>query len=149
MEEIKDRCISRKEYLKRDDSNVGYALHVQNNIKKDDYARFNTGEIVKVTGIRENQVNKKAIYFGAYDEDWCDSAAVENFSENIIDLIEVGDYVNGEKVIEVHPDLGYVFVDKETELGTKTFCDYQIETILTHEQMEENQYVVKRNMETN
>ena len=67
MEEIKDRCISRKEYLKRDDSNVGYALHVQNNIKKDDYARFNTGEIVKVTGIRENQVNKKAIYFGAYD----------------------------------------------------------------------------------
>ena len=45
MEEIKDRCISRKEYLKRDDSNVGYALHVQNNIKKDDYARFNTGEI--------------------------------------------------------------------------------------------------------
>lgn len=70
-------------------------------------------------------------------------------SFNLIDLIEVGDYVNGEKVIEVHLDLGYVFVDKETELGTKTFCDYQIETILTHEQMEENQYVVKRNMETN
>ena len=89
MEEIKDRCISRKEYLKRNNSNVGYALHVQNNIKKDDYARLNTGEIVKVLGIRENQVNKKAIYFGAYDENWCDSAAVENFSENIIDLIEV------------------------------------------------------------
>lgn len=91
--DIKERYISKKEYLKRDDSDVGYALHVQNNIKKDDYARLNTGEIVKVTGIRENQVNKKAIYFGAYDEDWCDSAAVENFSENIIDLIEVGDIV--------------------------------------------------------
>lgn len=89
MEEIKDRCISKKEYLKKYDSNVGYALYVQDNIKKDDYARLNTGEIVKVIGIRENNVTKKAIYFGIYDEDWCYSAAVENFSENIIDLIEV------------------------------------------------------------
>ena len=89
--DIEERCISKKEYLKRNNSDVGYALYVQNNIKKDDYARLNTGEIVKVTGIRENQVNKKAIYFGAYDEDWCDSAAVENFSENIIDLVECGD----------------------------------------------------------
>lgn len=47
---------------------------------------------MKVTGIRENPVNKKAIYFGIYDDDWCDSVAVENFSENIIDLIEVRRY---------------------------------------------------------
>lgn len=89
---MEERYISRKEYLKRNNSNVGYALHVQNNIKKDDYARLNVGEIVRVIEIRENQVNKKAIYFGTYDEDWCDSAAVENFSENIIDLIEVRRY---------------------------------------------------------
>lgn len=87
-----NRCISRKDYLKKDNSNVGYALYIQDNIKKDDYARLNTGQIVKVTGIRENQVDKKAIYFGIYDEDWCNSAAVENFSENIIDLIEVRRY---------------------------------------------------------
>lgn len=102
--DIKERCISKKEYLKRDDSNVGYALHVQNNIKKDDYARLNTGEIVKVTGIRENQVDKKAIYFGIYDDDWCNSAAVENFLENIIDLIEVGDYVNLERILDITGD---------------------------------------------
>ena len=91
MEDIK-RCISRKDYLSKYDSNVGYALYVQDNIKKDDYARLNTGQIVKVTGIRENQVDKKAIYFGIYDDDWCNSAAVENFSENIIDLIETRRY---------------------------------------------------------
>lgn len=90
-----NRCISRKDYLKKDNSNVGYALYVQNNIKKDDYARLNTGQIVKTIGIKENEVDKKAIYFNIYNEDWCNSAAVENFSENIIDLIEVGDYVNG------------------------------------------------------
>lgn len=91
--------VSRKEYLKKYNSNVGYALHIQNNIKKDDYARLNTGEIVKVIRVRENKVNKKAIYYGIYDTDWFDNSAVENFSPNIIELIEVGDYVNGWRVL--------------------------------------------------
>lgn len=89
MEEINKRCISRKEYLKKYDSNVGYALYVQDNIKKDDYVRLNTGNIVKVIGIKANTVNKRAIYYGFYKQDWFDSAAVENFSDNITDLVEV------------------------------------------------------------
>lgn len=146
MEEIKDRCISRKEYLKRDDSNVGYALHVQNNIKKDDYARFNTGEIVKVTGIRENQVNKKAIYFGAYDEDWCDSAAVENFSENIIDLIEVGDYVNGYRIDNIINGVlvnRAVGIDRSGALTPIVQYEQDIKTILTKERYMQNCYTVE------
>lgn len=144
MEEIKDRCISRKEYLKRNNSNVGYALYVQNNIKKDDYARLNTGEIVKVTGIRENQVNKKAIYFGAYDEDWCDSAAVENFSENIIDLIEVGDYVNGNIVTDKYLFAGEkpVIETEGNDTNCKCLCEKNIKTILTHEQYNANCYKI-------
>ena len=63
MEEINKRCISRKEYLKKYDSNVGYALYVQDNIRKDDYVRLNTGNIVKVIGIKANTVNKRAIYY--------------------------------------------------------------------------------------
>ena len=93
MEEINKRCISRKEYLKKYDSNVGYALYVQDNIRKDDYVRLNTGNIVKVIGIKANTVNKRAIYYGFYKQDWFDSAAVENFSDNIIDLIEQRDIV--------------------------------------------------------
>lgn len=138
--DIKERCISKKEYLKRDDSNVGYALYVQNNIKKGDYARLNTGEIVKVTGIRENQVNKKAIYFGAYDEDWCDSAAVENFSENIIDLIEVGDYVNGKYVKEINQ-----YKDGKSIIALIGIIDEKnIKTILTHEQYNANCYKIEQ-----
>jgi hypothetical protein len=151
VEEIKDRCISRKEYLKRDDSNVGYALHVQNNIKKDDYARFNTGEIVKVTGIRENQVNKKAIYFGAYDEDWCDSAAVENFSENIIDLIEVGDIVeyqvNSLSKLKIGRVKSYRDARSNKEyLGVEGFdiTKIYIKSILTHEQYNANCYKIEQ-----
>ena len=93
MEEINKRCISRKEYLKKYDSNVGYALYVQDNIRKDDYVRLNTGNIVKVIGIKANTVNKRAIYYGFYKQDWFDSAAVENFPDNITDLIEDKDIV--------------------------------------------------------
>ena len=66
MEEINKRCISRKEYLKKYDSNVGYALYIEDNIRKDDYVRINTGNIVKVIGIKANTVNKRAIYYGFY-----------------------------------------------------------------------------------
>ena len=140
--EIRERCISKKEYLKRDDSNVGYALHVQNNIKKDDYARLNTGQIVKVTGIRENQVDKKAIYFGIYDEDWCNSAAVENFSENIIDLIEVGDIVFIQDVL--NNDFVYIYDDEMLKAVKQDIEEgLEIRQILTHEQFEANAYKVK------
>lgn len=121
-------------------------------IKVGEYVRINNDFRLIALGIGEViRINQDTIYVkNNFELPFAFKIGnVTKHSKNIIDLIEVGDYVNGEKVIEVHPDLGYVFVDKETELGTKTFCDYQIETILTHEQMEENQYVVKRNMETN
>ena len=105
MEEINKRCISRKEYLKKYDSNVGYALYVQDNIRKDDYVRLNTGNIVKVIGIKANTVNKRAIYYGFYKQDWFDSAAVENFSDNITDLIEDKD------IVEI--ELSEEFVEKK------------------------------------
>lgn len=145
MEEIKERCISKKEYLKKYDSNVGYALYVRDNIKKDDYARLNTGEIVKVLGIRENNANKKAIYYGIYETDWFDSAATENFSDEIIDLIEIGDYVNGYRIDNI---INGVLVNRAVGLdrsGVLTpIAQYEndIKTILTKEQFEQNLYKV-------
>lgn len=105
-----DKYLSKKEYLNKYDSNVGYALYVENNIKRDDYVKLNTGEIVRVIGIKENKLNKKAIYFGVYEQDWFDSMAVENFSDNIIDLIEVGDIVHIKDVL--HEDITYIYGQK-------------------------------------
>lgn len=146
MEEIEaGNYVSRKEYLKKYNSNVGYALHVQNNIKKDDYARLNTGEIVKAIGIRENKVNKKAIYYGIYDTDWFDSSAVENFSPNIIDLIEVGDYVNGHLVVEISENiqikpLVVTEVDGKDGAVRHFYAEKSIKSIVTHEQFASMQY---------
>ena len=134
MEGINKRCISRKEYLKKYDSNVGYALYVQDNIRKDDYVRLNTGEIVKVIGIKENKLNKKAIYFGIYEQDWFDSMAVENFSDKPIDLIEEGDYVNGELITDKW--------DTRVSSIRSNFSEEDIKTILTKESYMANCYKV-------
>lgn len=149
MEGINKRCISRKEYLKKYDSNVGYALYVQDNIRKDDYVRLNTGEIVKVIGIKENKLNKKAIYFGIYEQDWFDSMAVENFSDKPIDLIEVKDVIKY-RINNISTTLetkGYVegivdISDEEMLQRIKNDKNYEILEILTHEQFEQNSYKV-------
>ena len=140
--------MSRKEHLGKYDSNVGYALYVIDNIKKDDYARLNTGQIVKVKGIKENECNKKAIYYypGVYNDDWFDSSAVENFSPNIIDLIEVGDYVNGWKVRgktseKVVVDY-YMYSEQLGEGQWLTFYKDNIKSIVTHESFNSIKYEV-------
>lgn len=136
-----DKYLSKKEYLNKYDSNVGYALYVQNNIKRDDYVKLNTGEIVRVIGIKENKLNKEAIYFGVYEQDWFDSAAVENFSDNIIDLIEVGDYVNGyytRKIANYNNEL-CVFDLNIMQWIPLTEIDV-FYSIVTHEQFESIEY---------
>lgn len=135
--------------MEKYDSNVGYALYVQDNIKKDDYARLNTGEIVKVLGIRENNANKKAIYYGIYETDWFDSAATKNFSDEIIDLIECGDYVNGREVKHIAMFEGFpdypklIFVDEKHLIPDDTCENDEIKTILTKEQYQLNCYAVE------
>ena len=135
--------------MKKYDSNVGYALYVQDNIRKDDYVRLNTGNIVKVIGIKANTVNKRAIYYGFYKQDWFDSAAVENFSDNKIDLIEVGDIIkyridNISTTIETK---GYIkgivdIADEEMLQRIKSDKNYNILEILTREQYMANCYKV-------
>lgn len=147
MEEINKRCISRKEYLKKYDSNVGYALYVQDNIRKDDYVRLNTGNIVKVIGIKANTVNKRAIYYGFHKQDWFDSAAVENFLDNIIDLIEVKDVIRYriDNISTTLETKGYIegiidISDEEMLQNIKHDKNYHIFEILTRQQFEANCY---------
>ena len=149
MKEINKRCISRKEYLKKYDSNVGYALYVQDNIRKDDYVRLNTGNIVKVIRIKANTVNKRAIYYGFYKQDWFDSAAVENFSDNKIDLIEVGDIIKYriDNISTTLETKGYIkgivdIADEEMLQRIKSDKNYNILEILTKEQYMANCYKV-------
>ena len=76
-------------------------------------------------------------------------------SKDIIDLIEVGDYVNGRKVIFTKNNFpkGYcknnkndfIFTDYNDEYGEWFgFKSDEIETVLTHEQFEANAYKIEK-----
>lgn len=67
---------------------MGYALHVQDNIKENDYFRTTTGEIFKAVASKYGKV-----YYAFGEHYWVDSIAITNFKENIKDLIQAGDIV--------------------------------------------------------
>lgn len=137
--EIKvNEYISRKEFLKKNNSDVAYSLLVQNNIKRDDYAKLNTGLICKVIGIKENNCNKKAIYFGVYEQDWFDCSAVENFSNDLVDLIEINDIA----IMSYNGIVFQKFVSRDDIVALK-LKEYKLLKILTKEQFESISYKVK------
>ena len=114
-------------------------------IEVGEYVRTHKGDIYKVIGIREELRNGKRVYsHKAYYLDSKKGSLTEAFivkhSKNIIDLIEVGDYVNGFKVYEYLGEL--VLSEPFTELHTK-IKDITINSILTKEQYEANCYKVK------
>ena len=65
-------------------------------------------------------------------------------SFNIIDLIEVGDFVNENEVIDKYLFNGEIPVLETTgdETNAKCMCEGDIKTILTHEQYERNCYKI-------
>ena len=73
----------------------------------------------------------------------CEEKHIKKASHNIIDLIEVGDYVNGYKVIDI---TDYVTVDLRVPTGDswgyREYSEYDIKSIVTKEQFEQMQYKV-------
>lgn len=112
---------------------MGYALYVQDNIKENDYFRTTTGEIFQVAGVKEGKV-----YYAFGEHCWVDSIAITNFQENIIDLIEVGDYVNGNRVYKITSACIYC-----VGIAVQNKITINIKTILTKEQHQSNCYTVE------
>ena len=63
-------------------------------------------------------------------------------SPNIIDLIEVGDYVNEHLVIDKNPNAIYI-EDSQNKLAHIPYTKKEIKSIVTKEQFEAIQYEVK------
>ena len=117
-------------------------------IEVGDYVRTRGGHFYKITRIDENGL----IYWNKIQCGWSMEQLkdiVVKHSKNIIDLIEVGDYVNGREVKHIAMFEGFpdypklIFVDEKHLLPGETAENKDIEAILTKEQMEANQYVVK------
>ena len=104
---------------------------MEDKIEVNEYVRFNNGEIGKVIDIKENP---SRIVYSEYGEIGLISDIVKH-SKQLIDLIEEGDYVNGELITDKW--------DTRVSSIRSNFSEEDIKTILTKEQMEANQYVVK------
>lgn len=121
-------------------------------IKLEEYVRTKRGFIGKVIGRHggyglhyELDVNKEIqenLMNGIVRED-----NITKHSFNIIDLIEVGDYVNGYRILnmtDISNSDKTVFTIYKSDF--KDICriwgEEDIETILTHEQFEANAYKV-------
>jgi len=109
------------------------------NLKVNMYIR-NDGEIGKIISITQTEQGKKE---NMYDVDYENNGLYSNgnndtkASFNIIDLIEVGDLVNGYEVMQIN-DVYYLV----TSRGIKILNE--IKSITTHEQIKANQYEVSQ-----
>ena len=114
-------------------------------MKVGDYVRISNGQIAKITKIKEYKKWSNIIYTDIAIDMHEDRCCNENFideediiksSPNIIDLIEVGDYVNGERVVDINQKYKYLELSDE-EITTKS---EDIKSIVTKEQFESMEY---------
>lgn len=111
-------------------------------IEVNDYVRTKDGTIGKVIKVLSNRVFLNSLGYAVLIKD------IVNHSKQLIDLIEVGDYVNGREVKHIAMFEGFpdypklIFVD-ETHLIPDDTCENdEIQTILTKEKYMANCYKV-------
>lgn len=120
---------------------------MSNEIEANEYVRTKAGHIYKITNIDENGL----IYWNEIQCGWSEQQLediIVKHSKQLIDLVEVEDYVNGRKVKHIAMFEGFpdypklIFVD-ETHLIPDDTCENdEIKTILTKESYMANCYKV-------
>ena len=114
------------------------------------FARLKSGYICKIININDfREPNMKYGVEASYLKDimFIGDDDILKASHNIIDILEVGDYVNGNKVIEIEKN--YKFIDgtirdilwTDTKMQ-KAIWDETIKSIVTKEQFEQMTYKV-------
>lgn len=107
------------------------------------FVRMSDGQIVKIP----KKTSADDIEFAFMEQDILGNK-IKKASHNIINLIEVGDYVNGYKVVDIKifsDGNKYVVIATEEHQSfwkDKVFED-EIKSIVTKEQFKANEYVVE------
>lgn len=108
------------------------------------YVRTKKGEIFDCY---ESEQMHKPIYYPKKSKTngYIDYEDVYKKSDNLIDILQVGDYVNGYKVtyvanVEPCPSGKFVDIDCDKDSSDSYFFDNEIKTIVTKEQFESMEY---------
>ena len=110
-------------------------------MKVGDYCRTDNGYVGKIIEIEYiTPVNAENRYIYRLDMDtlqWFEESNFIKSSPNIIDLIEVGDYVNGKRVTSIDIEKRKIYVEEMYYFNKK-----DIKSIVTKEQFESMKYKV-------
>lgn len=112
-------------------------------IEVNDYVRTNKENIGKVVEIRLGLNKDTELYQTIYILDnglWTILDYIVKHSKQLIDLIEVGDYVNGKEVIEIKKINEKIYL--MTDYCPQNYIKTDIKTILTKESYMANCYKV-------
>ena len=107
------------------------------------YVRTKDGDVFILDKIEDNHLIPRYVYIPYIIIE----ADVKKTSHNIIDLIEVGDYVNGyivDQIDDFSNSYKCVYVDRDNNMGFRNidFKEEDIKTIVTKEQFESMSYKV-------
>jgi len=121
---------------------------MENEIKVGDWIRTKDGIIDKIVDIRDTYSERKLIAFersNSLKSNIGLKAMVVKHSPNLIDLIQCGDYVNGEIIDQIENDRNLKLIWHLSAYGDEdiAFKNENIETIVTKEMMESISYKVK------
>ena len=115
-------------------------------LRENMYIRTKDGIIAKVDYIDDNTIFFDKELYRTYGDsiDFLEKDNLERIvksSYNIIDILEVGDYVNGHRVEEINFENEEIFTDSEYYCGIVEFNN--VKSVITHEQMEQMAYKVE------
>ena len=119
------------------------------------YVRYKpllSSKYVKINKIKEIEEKENCLHIWLEDKDLIIEKYLIKASHNIIDIIEVGDYVNGSKVMKTNCKLEYIDDDSDTGVNevydgieteeTWIYFEHEINSIVTKEQFESMSYKV-------
>lgn len=115
-------------------------------ININEYVRTEKGSIGKFKSYGIDDVDEKIVYFKNNKGTTCvDENEIVKHSPNIIDLIEVGDYVNGRLVLQVdyknkNVCLLIPLTDTLANTNIMWYGYEDIKTVVTHEQISNIEY---------
>lgn len=112
---------------------------MEDEIKVGDYVRDSDGCIFKVNEIvPDDDTDDLWLEEGFLKGTW--KSMVKKYSSNIIDLIEEGDYVNGQEVIEIRKQNNKIYL--MTDYMPPKYIKEDIKSIATHEQIKSIEYKI-------
>ena len=106
-------------------------------LKENMHVRTKDGEIHKIKSINDEYIK----YENGFGIPYESKEYIVKASYNIIDILEVGDYVNGKKIYSLGLTIG-ILNTINFEDGTFTIAE-DIKSVITHEQMEQMAYKVE------